>query len=44
MEKSLCFGVQLQEVANQIARQQPAQHNSAVWPLTQDLTVKVIND
>ena len=44
LEKSSCFGVQLQEVANQLARQQAAQHNSAVWPLTQDLTVKVSND
>lgn len=41
LEKSACFGLQLQKVADKLARQQAAQHNSAVWPLTQDLTVKV---
>lgn len=41
LEKSACFGMQLQEVADKLARQQAALHNSAVWPLTQDLTVKV---
>jgi hypothetical protein len=41
LEKSACFGLHLQEVAHKLKRQQAAQHNSAVWPLTQDLTVKV---
>lgn len=43
LEKSLSFGLQLQDVANKLARQHAAHHNFVAWPLTQDLTVKVNN-
>ena len=43
LAKAGSFGVHLQEVADRLARQQASQHNSLVWPLTQDLTVKVSN-
>ncbi|XP_024377940.1 F-box protein SKIP17 isoform X1 [Physcomitrium patens] len=43
LEKSACFGLRLHEVAGKLTRQQAAQHNSAVWPLTHDLTVKVFS-
>lgn len=41
LEKSLSFGLQLQDVANKLARQHATHHNFVAWPLTQDLTVKV---
>lgn len=41
LEKSLSFGLQFQDVANKLAREHAAHHNLFVWPLTQDLTVKV---
>jgi hypothetical protein len=41
--KAGSFGVHLQKVADELSREQAAQHNSVVWPLTQDLTVKVSN-
>lgn len=41
LQKSVSFGAHLREVAENLSRQQSSLHNSAVWPLTQDLTVKV---
>lgn len=41
LAKARGLGVQLQEVADMLTRQQASQHNSAVWPLTGDLTLKV---
>lgn len=43
LQKSVSFGAHLQEVAENLSRQQSFLHNSAVWPLTQDLTVKVFS-
>ncbi|KAH9301885.1 hypothetical protein KI387_013468, partial [Taxus chinensis] len=43
LEKSLVLGQCLQEAAQRLARQRSTDHNSLVWPLTHDLTVKVFS-
>eukprot|EP01018_Ginkgo_biloba_P032665 Gb_01689 [translate_table: standard] len=40
LERSLDLGCRLQEAAKKLVRQRATYHNSAVWPLTHDLTVK----
>lgn len=43
LEKAVDLGQRLQEAANRLTRQRSAEHNSLVWPLAHDLTVKVFS-
>ncbi|XP_024520717.1 F-box protein SKIP17-like [Selaginella moellendorffii] len=43
LDRCLALGLQLQGVANRLAREHAAQHNSSVWPFTPDLSIKIFS-